>query len=361
MKLLIFTLIITSIGGFAAAADRYIRITTPGDNDSIDPAKPIVVSGTGKGLFEGNVVVRVEDLEGRALVQVPTTMRRKDIAAEGNWQTRITIPFPVPNEFRLIAFSPSPKEGDAAITSAPVLLKTSSYGLENIYWQLANYLGESGELTQVLPETTVYANFTDGQINGSAGCNRYFGAYTSAEGNRLTLASEIGSTRMACAPAIARQERRYLALLAQVRAWRQQEETLLLFNKDRQAVLKFVAAKPAALGDAAWQAIGINNGRGGVVSTHHTHLATAEFAYGKISGNTGCNQFTASYQIEGKRITIGRATTTDVQCTEPPGIMEQEQQYLQALARAHLYTLQPDRLELRDENGSLQVSYRPQK
>jgi len=41
--------------------------------------------------------------------------------------------------------------------------------------------------------------------------------------------------------------------------------------------------------------------------------------------------------------------------------MEQEQQYLHALARARTYALKPDRLELRDENGALQVSYRVQK
>jgi heat shock protein HslJ len=41
--------------------------------------------------------------------------------------------------------------------------------------------------------------------------------------------------------------------------------------------------------------------------------------------------------------------------------MEQEQQYLQALARAHTYTLKLDRLELRDENGSLQIVFERQK
>ena len=53
--------------------------------------------------------------------------------------------------------------------------------------------------------------------------------------------------------------------------------------------------------------------------------------------------------------------TTRKHCAEPDGIMEQEQQYLQALVRAHAYTLKPDGLELRDENGSLQVRYRVQK
>jgi heat shock protein HslJ len=285
-------------------------------------------------------------------------MRRDDITAEGAWRTQITIPQPAPTKIRFIAFSPPPKEGDAAIMSNPVLLKTTGPGLENISWQLHQYLDESGEMTTVLPETTVDATFNNGRIGGSAGCNRYFGPYTTGQDNRLMLTSKIGSTRMACPPAVARQEQRYFALLPLVTSWQRHDESLLLFDNDRQPILKYAAAKPTTLEDSPWQATGINNGRGGVVSSKTTHLATALFANDKISGNTGCNNFTVSYQIKGEQITIGRAVTTRKHCAEPDGIMEQEQQYLQALARAHTYTLKPDRLELRDENGSLQVSYR---
>jgi heat shock protein HslJ len=287
-------------------------------------------------------------------------MKRDHIAAAGTWQTRITLPQPAPADIRLIAFSPSPKEGDAAITSQPVLLKTSGHGLEAIDWQLHQYRGDSGELTQVLPETTVDARFTTGQVSGNAGCNRYFGPYTTGDDNRLMLGPEIGSTMMACPPAISRQEQRYLALLSLVTRWQRRDGALLLFDKDRQPVLVFNAAKPASLDDAPWQATGINNGRGGVVSGKNTHLATAAFANGRISGSTGCNHFTATYEIIGDLITIGRAMTTRKHCAEPDGIMEQEQHYLQALARAHAYTLKPDRLELRDRDGSLQVSFRVQ-
>ena len=114
--------------------------------------------------------------------------------------------------------------------------------------------------------------------------------------------------------------------------------------------------------DSVWRATGINNGRGGVVSRATTSRATALFANGEVSGTTGCNSFTASYEIiKGQQITIGPAMTTRKHCAEPDGIMEQEQQYLQALARTRTYTLETDRLELRDEKGSLQVRYVVQK
>lgn len=95
------------------------------DNDSVDPGKSLSVSGSGKGLYEGNVVVRIEGVDGRKLAQAVTTMRRDVIAAAGTWRTQITIPRSAPADIRLIAFSPSPKEGYAGIESQPVLLNTT--------------------------------------------------------------------------------------------------------------------------------------------------------------------------------------------------------------------------------------------
>lgn len=49
--------------------------------------------------------------------------------------------------------------------------------------------------------------------------------------------------------------------------------------------------------------------------------------------------------------------TTRKQCAEPEGILVQEQEFLQALAAARQYQLTAGRLELRDSNGSLQVTF----
>ena len=108
--------------GPAMAADRYIKIISPSGNSMIDPGKPVIVSGTGKGLFEGNVVLRFETADGRLLIQMPTTMHTDDIGAAGEWQKSVLLPRPVPETLRLIAFSPSPKDGEAAISSNPVML-----------------------------------------------------------------------------------------------------------------------------------------------------------------------------------------------------------------------------------------------
>jgi heat shock protein HslJ len=360
MNRFVIFIILLSFLGTVVASDRYIKIVSPDGNSMIYPDRPVTVSGTGKGLFEGNVVIRFEHLDGHLLIQEPATMHREDIAAAGEWETNITLPTPVPEALRLIAFSPSPKEGDAAITSTPVLLETrnaAAADLTGTRWVLSQYLNESGDMQPVIPDTVIDAQFDAGKVTGSAGCNRYFAGYTSGNNNRLLLDGRIGATQMACAQSVDIQERHYLALLAGVNSQEIRDGVLLLFDRQGEVVLQYVAESPLTLEDTRWHATGINNGRGGVVSSGSTQLATAVFTDGKVSGSAGCNNYSAGYEISDSQITTGPAMTTRRQCAEPKGIMAQEQQFLQALAAARQYSLTAERLELRDSNGSLQVVF----
>lgn len=357
MSLFVFLFLFS---GFSMAADRYINITTPVEYDFVDPCRPLLVSGTGRGLFEGNVVVRIEDPAGEQLLQAPTTMKRGHIAAEGEWQISITLPSPLPETIRLSAFSPSPKEGDPAITSRSILLTTQAQtqsGLDSMDWRLSRYRDASGKMLPVIPDTKVTAQFMDGKLSGGAGCNRYFGSYTTGTDDQLSFSTRIGATLMVCAPPVSGQERQYLNRLSAVVTFQLDGESLRLLDKNHQIVLEYTAAAPLALENTHWQAAGINNGRGGVVSSATTGLATAQFNGGKVSGHAGCNAFSASYEIMGDQITIGPAMTTRKHCAEPDGIMAHEQEYLQALSRARVYELSDSRLKLRDEKGSLQVNF----
>ncbi|PWS35783.1 hypothetical protein DFH01_19590 [Falsiroseomonas bella] len=58
----------------------------------------------------------------------------------------------------------------------------------------------------------------DGRVSGLGGCNRYNGGYT-LDGASLRF-GPVAGTMMACPPALAEQEQRFHAALAQVRGWR---------------------------------------------------------------------------------------------------------------------------------------------
>lgn len=228
--------------------------------------------------------------------------------------------------------------------------------MENTHWQLTQCADDTGEMASVLPDTTVDIKFSDGELGGSAGCNRYFGGYELEE-EQLRFTSQMGSTQMACAPPVAEQEQRFLALLPRANSWSIEDGRLTLIDEDARPILEFAAVEPTALEDIEWQASGINNGKGGVLSTANTHLTTAVFSDGTVSGSTGCNRYNGTYDIEGDQIVFGPAAATRKFCAEPEGIMEQEQQFLAALGRASTFQVTPGKLELRDEKGSLQVSF----
>ncbi len=93
-----------------------------------------------------------------------------------------------------------------------ILVFTSRIVLEGTIWTLVEY--GSPDSTQVaLPNTEITIVFYGeaGGINGSAGCNRYFGGYE-RNGDLITL-SAIGSTMMACAEDVMEQEQQYLTIL----------------------------------------------------------------------------------------------------------------------------------------------------
>jgi heat shock protein HslJ len=63
--------------------------------------------------------------------------------------------------------------------------------------------------------TQITAEFANGQVTGSAGCNNYSGSYIStpgASGGQITI-SDLGPTMMLCEEEIMDQETRYLSSL----------------------------------------------------------------------------------------------------------------------------------------------------
>ena len=76
---------------------------------------------------------------------------------------------------------------------------------------------------------------------------------------------------------------------------------------------------------------------------------------GKASGSAGCNRYVAPYQASGNSLSFGAAAATRRLCAEAE-LMEQERQFLQALASVATARREGDRLELRTADGALAVS-----
>jgi len=352
---LFITCLIILLSACAQNPAKYLTINAPADLSIIKPDQVLVIQGEGRGLFENNVVIKIEDLAGNTLKQVPTTMKTDEIGGSGQWKKNITLSRPVPATIKITAFSPSPKEGDAAINSQSIALTISNPFLET-QWQLEQYMEPSGQLAAVFPKTKITAEFDATKISGSAGCNRYSGGYQLKNKSEITFPGHFASTMMACSTEISAQEQHYLKALSSVASYQLQQNQLMLLNEEQQTVLIFHYIQPVTLKDTRWQATSINNGRGGVVSNSITHLVTAQFGDNQIKGNAGCNQFSAKYVVNKQQLKIGPVRTTRKYCAEE-GVMDQEQQFLQALKNTTQYEIKIDKLRLRNAKGSLQLGF----
>jgi heat shock protein HslJ len=209
-----------------------------------------------------------------------------------------------------------------------------------------------------LPDTTITASFdADGTLNGTDGCNRY-GAVYEVDGNNISIT--LGpSTLMACPEPIMNQATEYLTALEAAATYQIQGEVLELRDADGAVVASF-SAQPTGLAGTSWDVIGYNNGRGGVVSVIIGTEITAIFGEdGNLAGNAGCNDYSAPYEADDEgNIFIGPAVTTFRECTEPEGIMQQEQEYLAALETAATYRVEGDTMEMRTAEGAQVGSFK---
>ena len=127
---------------------------------------------------------------------------------------------------------PSP---NATSTTSPALQ------LEGTTWKLTSLATETG-VNNTLPNTTITANFNDGNVTGSSGCNRYFGSY---QLNKTEINfGQVGSTLMFCADpdGVMTQETTYLLLLKDVTSYAISNNELTLSDSLGNPQLVFEAA-----------------------------------------------------------------------------------------------------------------------
>jgi heat shock protein HslJ len=241
-------------------------------------------------------------------------------------------------------------------TNTPAPAPTETLKLEGTLWKLDFYLNNQGKSLDVLTGSEITLEFEADQVVGSAGCNNYFATYK-IEGNSLTI-NQIGSTMISCEPEVNEQEMRYVSTFKNVASYQVADERLEMLDADGEIVLTFAALEPTPLTGTTWRLSGYNNGKDGFASVLNGSEITAVFgADGSLSGSAGCNSYTASYTVQGNKLSLGSLAGTLMMCEEPAGIMDQENDYLAALAAAAAYQVKVDALEVFDADGARLATY----
>ena len=115
---------------------------------------------------------------------------------------------------------------------------------------------------------------------------------------------------------------------------------------DRGESSRPAPSKPTGLAGTRWLLEDLSGA--GVIDDAQ---ATLEFADdGRVSGSTTCNRFTGPATVSGESISFGPLATTRRAC--PEALMNQERNYLAALAQAKQYEVQGSTLFLHLGGGS---------
>ncbi|MCB0106650.1 MAG: META domain-containing protein, partial [Caldilineaceae bacterium] len=84
---------------------------------------------------------------------------------------------------------------------------------------------------------------------------------------------------------------------------------------------------------------------------------TLEFsANGQAGGNTGCNSFGGDYTVDGENVTFGGLVSTLMACADA-NVMDQEEQYLDALNSADRFALDGDQLTIWYGNDNSMLTF----
>lgn len=218
-------------------------------------------------------------------------------------------------------------------------------------WQI-EAMGGTGIVSGSEPQIT----FTqDGQVNGTTGCNRFFGSY-SQDGHAVSFSS-IGMTKMACMEnGVMGQEMAFGAILSgSTQAKIDGLGNLVIRGKNGisftarplQSESEMTNGDPDILNGDTWQVEDIN--RSGIID--NTVLTLTFSKDGNVTGSTGCNSLSGTYTATGTAITFSPLIMTRRACLAP-ALNDQETKFTAALQGEMTWRLTADgALELTREGG----------
>lgn len=118
------------------------------------------------------------------------------------------------------------------MAACKVMPNAVSDPLDGTEWELL-YIRKSTPI----PGSTLTIAFEDGEVNGAAGCNRYFGNYQ-ISGDRITFGM-LAWTEMACMQpeGIMEQEQAYMAFLSEVVRFEIEDGQLVLAKAAQEQLI----------------------------------------------------------------------------------------------------------------------------
>lgn len=219
--------------------------------------------------------------------------------------------------------------------------------LDGTKWDFGGF-STPDSMTPPVADTGITLDFTSDQVGGSAGCNSYGGSYK-LDGDQLSFGSEgFMRTMMFCsAPDVMDQEDKFLVWLSGAQTVVLDGDHLTIHTSEGDLI--FNKAQNAMLEGVSWQLGSIvdNNGASGSVLDGNIYIT---FDNGQAAGSSGCNTFTADYQIQDGKMTLTLTGATRKACQEDIG--KREEQFMTGLEKVAGYRIERNILSLLDSDGN---------
>lgn len=119
------------------------------------------------------------------------------------------------------------------------------------------------------------------------------------------------------------------------------------------AIALGACSSPNDLGASNWMLKSYRSLEGNITDVLLQTEITIDFQGDQVSGVSGCNNYTGTYEVSNGNIEFGTLASTSKMCVRPEGIMEQERAYLRALEMASGYDIKGNTLELLDGAAEL--------
>ena len=216
-------------------------------------------------------------------------------------------------------------------------------------WELVS-LEKDGKGIAVVTATLSVTDKGAGEygVSGFSGVNNYSGSLK-ADGNKISFAPNLASTRMAGAPEAMEFEAAYLELLGSADSWSVSDGELSLSGGN--AVARFAKKE---LDGTSWKLTAANTGNAVVSQTGNITLA---FKGGKATGFTGINSVSLGYTADAKTRALSFA---DGPLTLRAGTEEEakaERLFLDNLFKTASYSLSGETLSLRGADGATLLTF----
>lgn len=196
-------------------------------------------------------------------------------------------------------------------------------------------------------------SFNNGVASGSSGVNTYAGSYTVSTGDGKLTFSGIASTKMTGPAALMTQETKYLNALSQTALYTLSGETLTLKDANGNTLLTF----KEPLTGTSWKLISYTPASK-TAQLDAAGLVTIMFEpNGDLSGNTGINNYEATWNLNGKELDISQPSITKM--VGPQFMEDQESDYISLLGSVAGFTLSAVQLDLINAAGVPIMSFEP--